>query len=215
MSDDWRLRIELATGQQAHELADLLHSGTVEHELDQGFAERVIVSLDGAELFAYAGTREQAQHAADAIRALAAEHGWTIDEQLARWHPVAEEWEDPDAPLPQADADLQAERARLIESEQAQFEAVGYPQWEVRIACVSHHHTVALADKLRGEGIPNLRRWRYLVVGATDEASAQQLAARLRGECPEDATITVEESLAAIAANLPPNPFAVLGGLGL
>lgn len=215
MSDDWRLRIELADAREAGELAELLQSGTVEHELDQGSSERVIVSLDGAEVFAYAGTREQAQHAADAIRALAAKHGWQLEQQLARWHPVAEAWEDPDVQLPGGEAELQAERARLTDSERAQSAALGYPEWEVRVQCSSHHETVALAEKLTDEGIPHLRRWRYLVVGATDEASAQQLAVRLRGECPQDATVTIEESLAAIAATLPPNPFAVLGGLGL
>ncbi len=214
MSDDWRLRIELAGSKQAGELAELLGRGELEHQLDEGFAERVIVSRDDAEVFAYGGSREQVQRVADAIQGLAAQHGWQIDQQLARWHPVAEEWEDPDAPLPAGDAELQAERAELIEAEQEESAAVGYPEWEVRIECDSHHETVKLADQLGGEGITNVRRWRYLLVGATDEASAEALAARLRAQCPPGTKISVEESGAAVEATRPFNPFAWLGGLG-
>ncbi|MGO9750122.1 MAG: hypothetical protein ACLP8S_19150 [Solirubrobacteraceae bacterium] len=213
MSDDWRLRIELADGKQAAELSDRLQSGELEHQLDEGFADRVIVSRDGVEVFAYGGSREQVRRAADAINDLAAQHGWQIDEQLARWHPVAEEWEDPDAPLPEGAAGLQVERAQLIESEREESAAAGYPEWEVRIECDSHHDTVKLADKLKDEGIPSVRRWRYLLVGAIDEAGAQALAARLRAECPPDFKLTVEESGAAVEATRPFNPFAVLGGL--
>ncbi|MGO9901186.1 MAG: hypothetical protein ACLP0J_16170 [Solirubrobacteraceae bacterium] len=214
MSDDWRLRIELADGKQAGELARMLGSGELEHQLDEGYIERVIVSRDGVEVFAYGGSRTQVQRAADAIHELATQRGWQIDAQLARWHPVAEEWEDPDAPLPEGDAGLEAERAALIKSEREESAAAGYPQWEVRVECDSHHDTLRLAAKLNEEGIPSVRRWRYLLVGATDEASADALAARLRLECPPDFKINVEESGAAVEATRPFNPFAVLGGLG-
>ena len=51
-------------------------------------------------MLVYAGEREQADRAAKAIRAIAAEHGWEVELELKRWHPTAEEWEDPDKPLP-------------------------------------------------------------------------------------------------------------------
>ncbi|MGO9972634.1 MAG: hypothetical protein ACLP01_07480 [Solirubrobacteraceae bacterium] len=214
MSDDWRLRVELASERQASELAELLRGGDVEHQLDNGFAERVIVSLDGVEVFVYTGSREQTERSADAIRALATQHGWRIDEQLARWHPVAEAWEDPEKPLPQDDAAVHEERGELIEQERAESSAVGYPEWEVRVECDSHRATVALDAKLRAEGLTSVRRWRYLLVGAPDEDSAKALAERLRGELPQDTVITVEEQAAAVDASRPFNPFALLGGLG-
>lgn len=213
MSDDWRLRIELAESEQASELTDLLQGGTVEHELDAGFSQRAIISVDEREVFVYTGTREQAERAADAIRSLAAQHGWTIDERLMRWHPIAEEWEDPDAPLPETGTQQAAERSELIEAEREESAEAGHPEWEVRVECHSHHDTVALAEKLNGEGIPNVRRWRFLLVGATDEAAAGVLAARLRDEVPRGSTVTVEESGAAVEATRPFNPFALFGGL--
>jgi hypothetical protein len=60
-----------------------------------------------------------------------------------------------------------------------------------------------------------VRRWRYLLISAADEDSARMLADRLTAECPPGCTVTVEASLAAVAADTPANPFAVFGGLGL
>ena len=84
----------------------------------------------------------------------------------------------------------------------------------MRVQCASHHDTVQLAHRLRSEGIPYLRRWRYVLIGATDEESAAALAERLSAEAPAGSTVTAEASLAAIDAETPANPFAVFGGLG-
>jgi hypothetical protein len=217
MSDDWRLRVTLADEAQAGELAELLHGGEVEHELDRGFADRVVVSVDGAELFAYAGLRRQADATARAIASLAAAHGWPAALELRRWHPIAERWEDPELPLPEGDSAAQAERDELIERERAESQAAGFPEWEVRIECGSHHDTAALAAKLRAEGLAVVRRWRFLVIGAGDERSAATLAERLRSEAPPGCTVAVEGSGAAAAAELPRRArgyFAVFGGLG-
>ncbi len=84
----------------------------------------------------------------------------------------------------------------------------------MRVQCASHRDTVQLAHRLRSEGIPYLRRWRYVLIGATDEESAAALAERLSAEAPPGSTVTTEASLAAIDAETPANPFAVFGGLG-
>ncbi len=51
-------------------------------------------------------------------------------------------------------------------------------------------------------------------VGAADEDTARALANRLTGESPAGCTVTVEGPLASVEADIPPNPFAVFGGLG-
>lgn len=216
MSDDWRLRLELADESTAIELTGYLRGGGVEHALDDAFSDRVIVSADDNRLLAYAGSREQAEHAAETIHALCAEHGLRIDEEhLERWHPVAEAWEDPDKPLPGAPDEVEAEREEQVESEHADEVTEGYPEWEVRVECHSHHDTNTLADKLEAEGVQSVRRWRYLLLGALDEDSARALAERIKAELPEGCTVTVEGTLPAVTSGMPPNPFAVLGGLGL
>jgi len=215
MSDDWRLQIVLDDRGMARKLADSLGAGELEHELRDGYAERVIVSLDEREVFAYAGSRAQAEHAQASIGELCRVRGWRVDEQrLERWHPVAEAWEDPDTPLPADEQDLDQERAELIADEREESAAEGYPGWEVRVECDSHHDTIALSERLEAEGLRHVRRWRYLLLGATDERSANELADRIRAELPPGSTVAVEGTLPAIASQLPPNPFAVFGGLG-
>ena len=163
----------------------------------------------------YAGEREQADLAADAIRALAAEHGWDVELELKRWHPTAEAWEDPDKPLPATDAERAAEHAELVAREREESTERGYAEYEVKVHCSSHRDTVKLADRLRDEGLPIVRRWKYLLVGASDEDAANALAERLRGEVPAGATVTAEVSQRAAWDDDPGRgSFAMFGGLG-
>ena len=213
MNDDWRLRIDLHEHSFAHQLSEALDAVEIEHQLERSFHDRVVVSVDGSEVFCYAGTRAQAEAAAQLIRQLIADHGWETDIELAHWHPVAEQWEPPDEPLPDSETDAARERAERIAAERAESAEQGYPEFEVRIQCGSRAQAGELSDKLEQEGIPNVHRWSYVLVGATDEQSAQQLAERLRNEVPAGTEITVELNQLAIWENRPGNPFAVLGGL--
>ena len=213
MNDDWRLRIDLHEHSFAHQLSEALDTVEIEHQLERSFHDRVVVSVDGSEVFCYAGTRAQAEAAAQLIRQLIADHGWETDIELAHWHPVAEQWEPPDEPMPDSETDAAGERAERIAAERAESAEQGYPEFEVRIQCGSRAQAGELSDKLEQEGIPNVHRWSYVLVGATDEQSAQQLAERLRIEVPAGTEITVELNQLAIWENRPGNPFAVLGGL--
>jgi len=214
MSDDWRLRIDLHEQGHAHTLIERLEAIELKHDLGTSFDDRVVVWRDGTELFFYAGTRDQAERAEQMIRALASEHGWHVDSELRHWHPSAEDWEDPDKPLPESDAERARERAVLMQREREESEARGYPEFEVRIRCRSHREALEFADRLRGEGVPSVQRSRYLLVGTVDEDSANALAARVRGEAPTGSVVAVEGTQKALFAGLPPNPFAILGGLG-
>lgn len=91
MSDDWRLQIDLHEESRAHALTEHLDAEQLEHDLSAAFHDRVIVSRDGARVFLYAGTREQAEAARSAVEADAQKHGWTLDVEFLG----------PAAPLPQ------------------------------------------------------------------------------------------------------------------
>lgn len=217
MNDDWRLRIDLGEESHAQRLAEALHEAVeLQHDLETAFHDRVIVSRDGPSVFCYAGTREQAEAAGKLIRSLAGEHGWHLQMQLAHWHPSAEDWEDPDKPLPQQDAERSGEHARLIEREREQSAQLGFAEWEVRVQCASHHAASELSERLRREGLPHVHRWRYLLVGAADEDSARELAARIEREAPAGTTAGVEAAARAAYAlgGRRTNPFAVFGGIG-
>ncbi len=212
MNDDWRLQIE-ASG-AGSEMVERLGGRELEHDLEEAFDERVIVSREDDTVYLYTGTREQAERAGELVDRLAATHGWKLSSELRRWHPEAEEWLDPDAPLPADAAGHEAEHEAAIADERAEVKAGGEPRFEVRVDLPSRHEAARFAELLEAEGLPAVRRWRYLVVGAADEDAARDLAERLRTEAPSGAEVSVEGSGQAVWAERPPNPFAIFGGLG-
>jgi len=215
MGDDWRLEVGLFERGKAHALTERLAAGKLSDDLEEAFGERLVVSVDPPDVFVYTGDREQAEAAETKIREVAAEHGWDIEIELRHWHPTAEEWEDPDKPLPVTDAEQLAEHRELLAHEDEDSAIRGYPEYEVRIECPSHRDTVNLDKRLHEEGFPTVRRWKYLLVGANDEDSANQLAERLRGEAPRGSTVTAEASLRQAYDDEPSRgSFAIFGGLG-
>ncbi len=215
MGDDWRLEVGLFEKGTARALTERLAAGKLSDDLEEVFGKRLVVSADPPNVFVYTGDREQAEAAESKIRSVAAEHGWDIEIELKHWHPTAEEWEDPDKPLPENDAQRLAEHQELVETEREDSGIRGYPEYEVRIECHSHHDTVKLDQHLHEEGFPTVRRWKYLLVGAADEDTANALADRLRAEAPPGSTVTAEASLRQTYDDEPTRgSFAIFGGLG-
>jgi hypothetical protein len=207
MNDDWRLRIGLHDRTIANELTE------IERDPGQTLEDRIVVSVDANEVFCYAGTRAQIDRARSLIEQLQADRGWELAFELSHWHPTAEQWEAPDTPLPQTDAELADERRERIAQERRDSADQGYPEFDVRVQCSSHGGASQLGDRLRHEGIAHVQRWTYLVVGASDEESAEALAQRLRSEAPAGSVVTVEGNLRAVYEGRPWRPFSVLGGL--
>ena len=212
VNDDWRLEIE--AGGSGGAMVEQLSAKELEHDLDMAFGERVIVSRDDETVFLYAGDRKQAELAAGLVERLARDNDLRVSSRLRHWHPDAEEWEDPDAPLPADAGEREAEHQEAIADERAEVQADGDPRFEVRVELDSHRAAVDLGKRLEAEGIPAVRRWRYLVVGAGDEDAAQELASRLREEAPAGSAVSVEGSGQIAREERPPNPFAIFGGLG-
>jgi hypothetical protein len=195
MNDEWRLQIDVEDESHLESLVERLDAQEAEDELSDAFEDRVIVSRDGSRVFAYAATREQAEAAQRLVAGLASEHGWAVATDLKHWHPLAE-------------------HAELIAAEREEAAAQGAPGFEVRVDLPSHHEARRFAEQLRAEGLPAVRRWKYLVVGADDEDGARQLAERLRAEAPSGSEVRAEGSGQVAWAERPANPFAIFGGLG-
>ena len=213
MNDDWRVRVTLLEPDDARELVDKVGLRELERDVVKSLHDRVVVSRDDEEVFLYAGTREQAEAAEEQVKALAAQHGWEAQFELSHWHPTAEEWEDPDKPLPATDAERAAEHAELIAQERAQQQAQGYPDYEVRVQCASHPEAAELGGKLGELEIPYIQRSKYVLVGAPDEDTANELAARIKELAPDGATVTVEGTFTSVEANEPPSRFAIFRGI--
>ena len=216
MADDWRLRITFQGDSRADELRERLEATDLEHTLEQRFHRRVAISADDDEVFAYAGTREQAE----ARRRAGAQRrptqlGWQVELELRRWHPTAEDWEDPDKPLPSTDA-REGGRARGADRARARGvdRAPGTPSSRSASSSTHHHAAVGFADQLEREGFVVVRRWHFLIVGAPDEDSANALAERIRQEAPAGAVVNSEGTQRTVSEGSGGNPFAYFGGLG-
>jgi hypothetical protein len=212
MNDDWRVRVALHDDGFAHRLGQSLQAEELESDLRRSFADRVVISVDGAEMFLYAADRAQAEAAQQLVERIASEHGWTLETELRRWHPIAEIWEDPDNPEPTTPGQERTERQIRNAVERRESAEEGYPAIEVRVTCRSRHEAVELSERLEREGIANVHRWAWVLIGARDEEDGNAVAARLRDELP-GAEITVESNLRAVWDSRPGNPFAWLGGL--
>jgi hypothetical protein len=220
MSDDWRLRIELDDKEHAREIERRLSRLDLPHELTTAFRDRVVVSRDGAEVFCYAETRVQAEATERLVRTLASADGWPIATELRRWHADAEEWEDPERPIAHTRRQQAAEHAELVEHEREESEEQGFPDFEVRVRCSTRQDAERLSERLRAEGIDNVHRWQFVVIGVPDEDGARELAERIRREAPAGSEVTAETSVQEVTDEAPDiptpfnNPFAVFGGLG-
>jgi hypothetical protein len=215
MDDDWRLQIDLDDDGIGGEIADHLRAAELEHDLAVDIGRRVIVSHEGERIFLYAGDREQLDSAQGVIQKYLDNKGWQATMELRHWHPVADEWEDPDKPLPSTEAEKEAEHEQLMETEDEETAARhGRAEFEVSVKFTTLHEARDFAKKLRDEGLQPVRRFHYMVVGAADEDAAKALADRIRAEAPADAEVKAEYSLREIYDEQPPNPFFFLGGLG-
>ena len=154
----------------------------------------VAVGAGDAQIFLYAGTETAARDAERIALDVLDQQGIAAESALHRWHPIEEQWENPDVPVPQTEAERQAEHQRLEDTETAESLATGKAQWHVRVELGSHHHAVMLARTLENEGRAVVRRWKFLIVGVSNEDQARELAGQIRQEAPPDATVIAEQA---------------------
>jgi len=213
MNDDWRIQVEFVDEGFADALHDRLDAEELKHDLSGAFHDRVVVTRDGTTVFLYAGDREQAEKAQALVEKLAQEEQEDVKVSLMRWHHEAEEWRPADEPLPDGPAAEAAEHAERVANERQESEETGAPEYEVRIDLPSHADAKDLVERLSAEGLRSVHRWKYVLLGAADEDSAEELAERVRAEVPPGSTVTVEGTWREAYAERPHSPFWFLGGL--
>jgi hypothetical protein len=192
--DDWRVTVTLHDEEHVGRALQSLREHEVEDDVRRRLGHHVAVSAGGPRIFLYAGTEQAAREADRVVRQVMAGRGVGADFALDRWHPIEEEWQDADLPMPQTEGQRQAEHERLEADETRESLATGHAQFEVRVELPSHHDAVALAERLQAEGRPAIRRWKYLVLGANDEDDARDLARVIAREAPAATSVQVEEA---------------------
>ena len=200
--DDWRVTLSVSQPQAGPEQqsASLRQA---EEDIRRQVGPGIGVGAGEAQIFLYAGTEATAAEAERIARDVLAQAGLAAESAVHRWHPVEERWEAPDVPMPQTTAEREAEHQRLVDDETAESLASGAAQWEVRVDLGSHRQAVTLAHKLESEGRGVVRRWKFLIVGASNEDEARELADQLRREVPADAAVKVE--LSGVGWPFPPS----------
>jgi len=190
----------------AGRLLRALHTQQVEDDAQQQLGGRVAVSGEDDHVFLYADTEGAAQAAREVVQHVLDAHSIGADLTVERWHHDEEEWQDAAVPLPSTPEAEQAEHAQLEVEEEAESEATGVAEWEVRVELASHQDARALAERLEQEGIRCVRRWKFLLVGAGDEDDAHALAERLQAEAPAGATVHVEPGSGTAWQLMPGSP---------
>jgi len=180
--DDWRIHVEL---EQAGDQGDFLErlTGALDDEAEELAkalsGDRLAVSRDESELFVYASSKSQAEHARAMIEAELSRHGFEAKiSRVEHWLVSEERWDDE----PKGET-----------WEEEEVERGGAP-WEVRVTCESRHEAKDLAERLESEGYRPLRRWRYLIVGTETREDAESLAGRLHGEVEPSGEVAWNEA---------------------
>jgi hypothetical protein len=210
MDGDWRVRVTFEDESMARRHAERIEDMKLARDVRDRLANRVVASRDGATLFFYAGSRDDARVAEQIAQGDLAVDGWPARVELTRWHEAAEDWEPPDKPLPTSADGRAAERERFMRREDQESAEQGYAGWEVRIALPAWRDARELADRLQSEGVPVAHHWRYVLAGASDEDGARRLEERLRYEAPPGSTVSVEGTFAMVERN---NPFAFISAV--
>jgi hypothetical protein len=187
--DDWRVTVTLPDEGHVQRVAEAMREHEVERDVRRRLGGRVAVSADGPHVFLYAATEDAAREAEQVVREVLEQRQLTAEFALDRWHPVAQEWQDATEPLPQTPGQQEAERQRRVEDDTEESLSMGKADWEVRVELASRHEAFELARRLRAEGRPVVRRWRYVVAGANNEDEAAELAKVIGQEAPAGATV--------------------------
>lgn len=194
-SDDWRIHIELQREGDQGDFLERLRGGLSDEaqELAKALAgNSLAVSRDGNELFVYASTKIQAEHAHAVIEAELRHRSLEAKiSPVERWLEKEERWDD-------------EPKDETWEEEEVEH---GRAPWEVRVGCNSHREAIELAERLEGEGYRPVRRWRYLIVGTDSHEDAEKLASRLHGEVEPGGEVAWEEAGDAGVVS----PFRIFG----
>ena len=179
--------MEIDLDDEAHGfgIGERLRAHSLDDEARKRLGGRVVVTRDGPRVFLYAGSEAEAREAEAVARELVANDDLSADIAVTRWHPVAEEWQDATLPLPATEAEEREETREQEAHEAVEAKKEGSYDWLVKAELPGRDAAEALEEKLRAEGHPVHRRWKYVTADVLTEEQANELGARLREEAPE------------------------------
>lgn len=181
--DEWRVEVDLDDEGHGYTLGERLRAHDLDDEARKRLGRRVMVTRDGPRLFLYASDEEAAREAERVVRELLDAERLTATVRVTRWDPVAEEWVAGDA------AGAPSEHPY---------------EWEVRVDLPGRDEARELEERLKAEGLPAHRLWRWVTIDAHTAEEANEFADRLRDELPDGTEIRIEPNPEGL-----PNPAFV------
>jgi hypothetical protein len=198
VAEDFRVEVELDDEAHGYSLRERLRALNLDDEAREQLGRNVVVTRDGSRMFAYAPSEDRAREAERVISGLLTEEGLSADVAITRWHPVAEEWRDASLPLPDTAEKEEREYEEREAAERREAAEEGEFDWRVVAELRSRESARDLLRTLSDEDLPVTRRWRYVTVGVLTEERADELAARLRTELPEDTDVRIDVDLSDV-----------------
>jgi hypothetical protein len=183
---EWRVTVRLksqARGARARALEQLTDG------LHARLGQLATVSGGGSDVFVYTDNEAAASEAASIAHEVLGQLGVPPEVELDHWNPFTEEWDAGPAAEP-----TDAGRDQRIADETRRSEASGVPTWTVSAALSSRRDAIELARGLRCLGLPAVRRGKSVLLGASNEDVAAELAQRF-AEQGCTAAVRVERTL--------------------
>jgi hypothetical protein len=199
MAEEYRVEVELEDPEHGYSTEERIRALDLDDDARERLGSKVMVTRDESRIFLYAASEEGAREAERVVRELVASDELTADIRVTRWHPLAEVWKDASIPLPASSEEEQSELETREATEVREAEIEGEYDWHVVVHSPGRGEAIDLATRLTAEGLPVRRRWRYVTVGVLTEGHAEELAARLRSELPDDADVRIEVDLSDVA----------------
>lgn len=199
MDEEYRVEVELDDPEHGYSTSERLRALDLDDDARERLGPKVMVTRDGPRLFLYTTSESHAREAERVVRDLVQSDELSADIHVTRWHPIEESWKDASIPLPATSDEVAAEIEAREAAEEREAEIEGEYDWHVVVHLLRRGDAIDLADRLAGDGFPVHRRWRYVAVGVLTEERAEELAARLRHELPDDADVRIEVDLSDVA----------------
>jgi hypothetical protein len=207
MAERWRVVIVLGDAAGARRSALLRCKRDVAREMRDRTGGAVVVAgapssglmarsgawLDSGKspVSAYADSRSSAEAAARVAREVTGRHRLAARVSVECWRPAKRRWEDASAV---SERDLAEEHDDQQREDRRLSAETGVAQWRVRVELRSHRDTVALAQRLSGDGHHVEQAWKAVAASADSEDDARRLAEEIRRYAPSDAEVHAERA---------------------
>lgn len=180
---NWRVTVELLRGSRS---SRPLLRGQVADDLSRTLADLATVSPGKSGLFVYADTPSVAGKAAEIARKVIAQYELPAEVTISRWHPAKQEWDtDPQFLQRPAEEVCDAENQRRVAAEKRRSERTGIAQWTVRVTLRSRRGAAEVARRLLdADGLPAKQHGKVLIIGASCEPAARDIARRAEQQAP-------------------------------